>query len=188
MTRFQPQGSRITYNMSETSDSDRETPFKQIIGLYGMWNSLGPETKLRIKKALGIQLNAEDEWALRKLDKQRAWLEDYMNNGTSAERYNKAVDKITAEQQAIQDPIRDQLAEAQQLALSTPYQWTTKDPIEYSTDTEPVQETANWQGLLRQQGRTPRRDPDLSRPDRYQEGMPRPSISWEDFTDDWEYR
>lgn len=126
MTRFQPQGSRIAYNMSETSDRNRETPFKQLIGLYGMWNSLGPETKLRIKKALGIDLNAEDEWALQRLDKQRAQLEDYMANGSQAQRYANAFDTAAAEQRAIQDPVRDQLMAAQQMALDTPVlTWST---------------------------------------------------------------
>lgn len=126
MTRFQPQGSRIAYNMSETSDRNRETPFKQLIGLYGMWNSLGPETKLRIKKALGVDLNAEDELALRQLDEQRAQLEDYMANGGQAQRYTNAFDTATAEQQAIQDPIRSQLTAAQQTALDTPVlTWST---------------------------------------------------------------
>ena len=126
MTRFQPQGSRIAYNMSETSDRNRETPFKQLIGLYGMWNSLGPETKLRIKKALGVDLTAEDEWALQRLDKQRAQLEDYMANGGQARRYANAFDTVAAEQQAIQDPVRDQLMAAQQTALDTPIlTWST---------------------------------------------------------------
>ena len=126
MTRFQPQGSRIAYNMSETSDRNRETPFKQLIGLYGMWNSLGPETKLRIKKALGVDLNAEDEWALQRLDKQRAQLEDYMANGGRAQRYANAFDTVAAEQRAIQDPVRDQLMAAQQMALDTPVlTWST---------------------------------------------------------------
>lgn len=126
MTRFQPQGSRIAYNMSETSDRNRETPFKQLIGLYGMWNSLGPETKLRIKKALGIDLNAEDEWALQRLDKQRAQLEDYMANGSQAQRYANAFDTAAAEQRAIQDPVRDKLMAAQQMALDTPVlTWST---------------------------------------------------------------
>lgn len=126
MTRFQPQGSRIAYNMSETSDRNRETPFKQLIGLYGMWNSLGPETKLRIKKALGVELNAEDEWALRRLDEQRAQLEDYMANGGQARRYTNAFDTVAAEQQAIQDPARDQLMAAQRMALDTPVlTWST---------------------------------------------------------------
>ena len=126
MTRFQPQGSRVVYNMSETSDSSRETPFKQLIGLYGMWNSLGPETKLRIKKALGIDLNAEDELALQRLDKQRAQLDDYMTNGGRVQRYANAFDTAATEQQAIQDPIRDQLMAAQQTALDTPIlTWST---------------------------------------------------------------
>lgn len=126
MTRFQPQGSRIAYNMSETSDRDRETPFKQIIGLYGMWNSLGPETKLRIKKALGIDLNAEDAWELKRLDEQRKQLEDYMANGGQVQRYANAFDTAAAEQQAVQDPIRDQLMAAQQMALDTPIlTWST---------------------------------------------------------------
>lgn len=126
MTRFQPQGSRIAYNMSETSDRNRETPFKQLIGLYGMWNSLGPETKLRIKKALGVDLNAEDEWALQRLDEQRAQLEDYMTNGGQAQRYTNAFDTAAAEQQAIQDPVRDQLTAAQRMALDTPVlTWST---------------------------------------------------------------
>ncbi|MBS7358136.1 MAG: hypothetical protein KIG84_05825 [Bacteroidales bacterium] len=112
--------------MSETSDRNRETPFKQLIGLYGMWNSLGPETKLRIKKALGIDLNAEDEWALQRLDKQRAQLEDYMANGSQAQRYANAFDTAAAEQRAIQDPVRDKLMAAQQMALDTPVlTWST---------------------------------------------------------------
>lgn len=126
MTRFQPQGSRVAYYMGETSDRNRETPFKQLIGLYSMWNSLGPETKLRIKKALGADLNAEDEWALQRLDKQRAQLEDYMTNGGQAQRYADAFDTAAAEQQAIQDPVRDQLMAAQQMALDTPVlTWST---------------------------------------------------------------
>ena len=126
MTRFQPRGSRVDYYMGETSDRNRETPFKQLIGLYGMWNSLGPETKLRIKKALGIDLNAEDAWELKRLDEQRKQLEDYMANGGQAQRYANAFDTTAAEQQAIQDPIREQLMAAQQMALDTPVlTWST---------------------------------------------------------------
>jgi hypothetical protein len=112
--------------MGETSDRNRETPFKQLVGLYGMWNSLGPETKLRIKKALGIDLNAEDEWELRRLDEQRKQLEDYMANGGQIRRYANAFDTAAAEQQAVQDPVREQLDAAQQMALDTPVlTWST---------------------------------------------------------------
>lgn len=186
MTRFQPQGSRVAYYMGETSDRNRETPFKQLIGLYGMWNSLGPETKLRIKKALGVDLNAEDEWALRRLDKQRAQLQDYMDNGGRAKKFKKTADTMATEQQAIQDPVREQLAAAQQIALSTPYQWTGEASSEYDAGSSPVAEFS-WYNL-RPAGRTPRRDPDLSRAAGRQEGMPRPSIGWvDDFSDTLEY-
>lgn len=186
MTRFQPQGSRVAYYMGETSDRNRETPFKQLIGLYGMWNSLGPETKLRIKKALGVDLNAEDEWELQQLDKQRKQLEDYMANGGQARRYAKAFDTAAAEQKAVQDPVREQLAAAQQIALSTPYQWTGEASGEYDAGSSPVTEFS-WHSI-RPAGRKPRRDPDLSRGIDRQEGMPRPSISWvNDFSDTWEY-
>lgn len=40
MTRFQTQGPRIDYTPVES-----EKPFKQIVGLYNMWQSLGPETR-----------------------------------------------------------------------------------------------------------------------------------------------
>ena len=187
MTRFRPQGSRIAYNMSETSDRNRETPFKQLVGLYGMWNSLGPETKLRIKKALGVELNAEDEWALRRLDKQRAQLQDYMDNGGQAEKLKKTADTMAAEQQAIQDPIREQLAAAQQMALDTPYTWTGEAAPVYVPEADSVP-SYDWSNLT-PVGRTPRRDPDLSRAIGRQEGIPRPSIGWvNDPYDTWELR
>lgn len=187
MTRFQPQGSRIAYNMSETADRNRETPFKQLVGLYGMWNSLGPETKLRIKKALGVDLNAEDELALRQLDKQRAQLEDYMANGGQAQQYANAFDTAFAEQQAIQDPVRDQLMAARQMALDTPYTWTGEATSMYVPEVDPVP-FYDWSNLI-PVGRTPRRDPDLSRAIGRQESVPRPSIGWvNDPYDTWELR
>lgn len=182
MTRFQTQGPRIEYHPVES-----QKPIQQIIGLYDMWNSLGPETKLRIKKALGINLNAEDEWALRRLDKQRAQLQDYMDNGGQAKKFKKTADTMAAEQQAIQDPVREQLAAAQQMALDTPYTWTGEATSVYMPEADPVP-SYNWSNLM-QAGRTPRRDPDLSRATGRQEGMPRPSISWvNDPFDTWELR
>lgn len=40
MTRFLTQGPRIDY-----TPVGSEKPFKQIVGLYNMWQSLGPETR-----------------------------------------------------------------------------------------------------------------------------------------------
>lgn len=40
MTRFQTQGPRVAYAPVES-----EKPFKQIVGLYNMWQALGPETR-----------------------------------------------------------------------------------------------------------------------------------------------
>lgn len=40
MTRFQATGPRVTYKPVE-----RDRPFKQIVGLYNMWQSLSPETR-----------------------------------------------------------------------------------------------------------------------------------------------
>lgn len=42
-TRFQTQGPRVGYTPVE-----RDRPFKQIVGLYNMWQSLAPETRDRI--------------------------------------------------------------------------------------------------------------------------------------------
>lgn len=180
MTRFQARGPRIQYTPIET-----EKPFKQLVGLYGMWNSLGPETKLRIKKALGANLNAEDELALRRLDAQRAQLQDYIDNGGQARKLNKTMDNAIAEQQAIQNSIRADLAAAQQTALDTPYTWTS---IAYTPETDPVA-SFDWSAMTLPVGRIPRRDPDLSRATGRQEGMPRPSISWvTDPADTWELR
>lgn len=40
MTRFQATGPRVTYKPVE-----RDRPFKQIVGLYNMWQSLSPDTR-----------------------------------------------------------------------------------------------------------------------------------------------
>lgn len=40
MTRFQASGPRIDYTPVE-----RDRPFKQLVGLYNMWQSLGPDTR-----------------------------------------------------------------------------------------------------------------------------------------------
>lgn len=40
MTRFQASGPRVRYTPVES-----EKPFKQIVGLYNMWQSLSPETR-----------------------------------------------------------------------------------------------------------------------------------------------
>lgn len=55
MTRFQPQGSRITYNQAAPG----QTPFKQLYGMSRVWASLDPLDKVKIKKLLGLASNTE---------------------------------------------------------------------------------------------------------------------------------
>lgn len=64
MTRFQTQGPRIEYHPVE-----RQKPVQQIIGLYNMWQSISPETKARIKNALGLA-SAQEQLALRREDER----------------------------------------------------------------------------------------------------------------------
>lgn len=68
MTRFQTQGPRIAYHPAES-----QKPVQQIIGLYNMWQSISPETKARIKNALGLA-SEQEQLALRGEDirEQRA--------------------------------------------------------------------------------------------------------------------
>ena len=68
MTRFQAQGPRIEYHPVES-----QKPVQQIIGLYNMWQSISPETKARIKNALGLA-SAQEQLALHREDmrEQRA--------------------------------------------------------------------------------------------------------------------
>ena len=58
MVRFQAQqpGLRLIQQPVDADDK-RETPFKQLVGLYGMWASLAPETRNAIANIFG----GEDE-------------------------------------------------------------------------------------------------------------------------------
>lgn len=59
MVRFQTQGPGVSLqNPNWDAEYKRQTPFKQIVGLYNMWQSLSPDTRNAIAKLFG---GGEDE-------------------------------------------------------------------------------------------------------------------------------
>lgn len=84
MTRFQATGPRVTYKPVE-----RDRPFKQIVGLYNMWQSLSPETRkwiadLFARKKSGEPTEAQTETASENMQ--------LMNAGLDPELFNVAND------------------------------------------------------------------------------------------------
>lgn len=103
MTRFQPQGSRITYNQAAPG----QTPFKQLYGISRVWASLDPYDKTRIKRLLGLASPSE----LLELD-------DMERKETHAQR------ELDARQDTVNEPeqtddVTEVLSSAQQMALNT---------------------------------------------------------------------
>lgn len=80
MTRFQATGPRVTYTPVE-----RDRPFKQIVGLYNMWQSLPPETRkwiadLFTSKKSGEPTEAQTETASETMQLMNAGLDPNLFN------------------------------------------------------------------------------------------------------------
>ena len=61
MVRFQAQQPELRLIQQPVdADDKRETPFKQLVGLYGMWASLAPETRNAIANFFGGEDEALD--------------------------------------------------------------------------------------------------------------------------------
>lgn len=80
MTRFQATGPRVTYKPVE-----RGRPFNQLIGLYGMWQALSPETRkwiadLFTSKKQGKPTEAQTETASETMQLMNAGLDPNLFN------------------------------------------------------------------------------------------------------------
>ena len=110
MTRFQPQGSRIVYNMAAPG----QKPFQQLVGLSRMWAALDPMDKVRIKKMVGLASDSE----LLELDDMAR---EEARAARELQRRQQAADAAKTEQQQQQayDTLRSDLAGYAQPALDT---------------------------------------------------------------------
>lgn len=83
MTRFQATGPRVTYKPVE-----RDRPFKQIVGLYNMWQSLSPETRkwiadLFTRKKSGEPTEAQTETASENMQLMNAGFDPNLFNAAN---------------------------------------------------------------------------------------------------------
>lgn len=84
MTRFNATGPRVTYKPVE-----RDRPFKQIVGLYNMWQSLSPETRKWIADLFTSKKSGEPAEAQTETASETMQL---MNAGLDPELFNVAND------------------------------------------------------------------------------------------------
>lgn len=86
MVRFQTQGPGVSLQAPNwDAEYKRQTPFKQIVGLYNMWQSLSPDTRNWIASLFG---GGEDEILDAKTDPRDPILDEVVNpNAGTLERY-----------------------------------------------------------------------------------------------------